>query len=130
MEDNRQITDTISLFLKLMNDIEKQFDVAASEVQKYDLLEQDLLHKLEFQRLNAVQMMKLIKKLKQCRLERRYYKDRIETLGPIKDFALNPLNKKTIHNIQEMLGSVRTKERSLTNRRYTPRVLSKESYEE
>lgn len=130
MEDNRPVTETISSFLKLMNDIEKQFNAAASEVQKYDLLEQDLLHKLELQQLNAVQLMQLIKNLKQCRTERRHYKDRIETLAPIREFAMNPLNKKTIHNMQEMLGSVRAKERTLTNRRYIPRVLSKESYEE
>lgn len=94
MEDNRPVTETISSFLKLMNDIEKQFNAAASEVQKYDLLEQDLLHKLELQQLNAVQLMQLIKNLKQCRTERRYYKDRIETLAPIREFAMNPLNKK------------------------------------
>lgn len=122
------LSTSLSSLLKTFQNVKAQYDVAYEEVHNQDLLQQDLLHKLEFGTLDAPAISKLAKRLKECRETRRYYKDLVDCLYPILQFLEDPSNKRAVNNMQKLLGDIRKQETNHKNRRYCPRVMSEEEY--
>lgn len=125
---NETISSSLSSILNIFQNVQAQYKAAYDEVHNQDLLQQDLLHKLELESLDAPAISKLAKQLKECRSVRRYYKDRVECLSPILQFLEDPTNKKMIGNMQKLLGDIRKQESTHKNRHYSPRVMTEEDY--
>ena len=114
---------SLSGTLSLMQTLETRYQVNSSGIHEQDQLTQDLLHKLELEPNNAVELVKLAKQLKECRQTRRLMKDEIELMQPLMDFMQDGQNKRCVHQLQEALGKMRDVSKRHKNRRYYPRVL-------
>lgn len=77
--------------------------------------QEDILHELEFSKLNAVELMKMAKELKRIRTFRRELKNEREIL-----FNLNKTFKK--ENIITVLACAKEVCNNISKRAYTPRV--------
>jgi len=76
-----------------INDLRKRYNELDGFKSKYDLAEQDILHYIEFERYDAVTGSKLLKKLKEIRIQRREIKTEYEELqsilGKVRNAGLN-----------------------------------------
>lgn len=113
----------ISDFIKLCNGFNEEYNAHIAIMKEQDALTQDLLHKLELEKLNAVQMMQVAKQLKEAREVRRYHKDLMEECEPLAQFLSDPNNKKLLKALERTLGDIRHVKESHKFRRYYPRVL-------
>mgnify|MGYP005780096411 CR=1 FL=1 len=69
---------------------------------------------------------KLATELRNCRLERRQYKDILEESEPIVQFFEEPQHKKTREQLKQLLGQMRKVENYHQNRQYRKRFQEKE----
>ena len=115
---------SLSGTLSLMQTLEMRYQANFSGVHEHDLITQDLLHKLELEQNNAVQLVQLAKQLKECRQTRRLMKDEIDRIQPLMDFMQDDQNKKAIHQLSAALGRMRTVADIQSKRVYHPRVLT------
>ena len=129
MSEEKRLSDQISEFLKLLEQIEKDFEWAIQAEAQDENLTQDYLHQLELLPFSYHDRAKTAEKLKDCRIHRRAMKDTIAITAPIVDFARSEKGKVLISNLQQVLGKVRKEERRLEERTYTPKVLSKEDFQ-
>lgn len=101
----------------LKNDLEKQ-------ITETELARNDLLHELELANLNAVEMMRVTKTLKQVLLERRKYKDELDKVMTLKGFTDKYNNKLITGDIVQVLKNLRTLKQNQENRTYKPRRIT------
>lgn len=110
----RQAQEVIAKQEKYIADILRQKEERVSELKEFVITEEqkimDLLHLLELESLNAVEMMQVAKKLKEVRIQRRKYKDEIKMLQGITKDSIK-------------LGTYKNVVTFLENRTYQPRVL-------
>lgn len=109
--------------LRLFQNLNTRYEVYVSGIKEQENLQQDLLHKLELEPLNAVELVRTAKQLKECRETRRLMKDELERLTPIVEFIQDKNNAKTINQLSELMGRLRKIDTNQANRRYYPRVL-------
>lgn len=121
-------SDSLSAVLAVLQSAKNTYSAVCDEVIRLDGLQQDLLHKLELEPLNAVQMIGVAKQLRECRIERRVVKDQADLLEPVVNFVDSQENKKAISNLQKTLGVIRQRTTNKANRRYYPRVMSEEEF--
>lgn len=101
----------------LKNDLEKQ-------ITETELARNDLLHELELANLNAVEMMRVAKTLKQVLLERRKYKDELDKVMTLKGFTDKYNNKLITGDIIQAVKNLRTLKQNQENRTYKPRRIT------
>lgn len=121
-------SDSLSTVLTVLQSAKNTYAAVCDEANRLDSLQQDLLHKLELEPLNAVQMIGVAKQLKECRMERRVVKDQADLLEPVVNFVDTQENKKAISNLQKTLGVVRQRTTNKSNRCYYPMVMSEEEF--
>ncbi len=114
-------SDTIKNFLNLLTGIEGIYNCYVSEIKRQDKITQDLLHTIELGNISTGERYKLSTRLKENRLDRRYYKDRLEEIEPLYTYFCN--NRKIIKDLQLVLGHVRKAENYHEKRFYIPKVL-------
>ena len=68
----------IENFLNFYDAVKREYDIASEMVSQCDKLTQDLLHRLELERLSTNEKNKIATQLKYCRKDRRYWKDIVE----------------------------------------------------
>ena len=112
------ISDFLSTFLQFMREAKSDYAYYNDLVKKCQDQTQDILHTLELQNLNAVQMMKLTKELISIRRERRTYKNFVEVYEPIINFMDNNSTGKCIKDLERLLGQVRKVEKYHSDRQY------------
>lgn len=122
-------SETISEFLKQMDQMQKDYDWALQEEDRLEKLTQDYLHMLELTELSYRDRARIAKYIKECRIERRNAKDVIATAAPVVDFLNSEKGKELIGQLQQTLGRVRKAENNIEIRTYMPRVLSKEQFD-
>lgn len=98
----------------------------SGQVRRQDQLTQDLLHKLELENLNAVEISAVAKQLKECRKIRRSHKDKVEELQPIVDFMSSAKNQSSIESLERLMHEIKKTEAAHKNRTYKNRVLEGE----
>lgn len=120
-------------FLKFYDEAQRRYKEACNNVNQCDKLTQDLLHKLELDKLSTGEKNKIATQLKYCRKDRRHWKDQVEELESFIDI-FNPsktnnaaVHVKTINLIRESLGKVRKQEAYHSNRTYKPRIIIENS---
>lgn len=101
---------------KLKVDLEKQ-------IKETELARDDLLHELELANLNAVEMTKVTKTLKEVLKERRNYKDELDKVMTLKGFTDKYNNKLITGDIIQVIKNLKTLKKNKGNRKYRPRVI-------
>ena len=127
MEKNtsQQIAD----FLTFLSGVTEDYKHSQEEVRLLEELTQDYMHKLELQDHTYHERAKIASALRQCRIDRRFHKDRIAILDPVVQCLTSDKGKLILSQLQQTLGAVRKAERSTQDRRYSPRILSAEEYQ-
>jgi hypothetical protein len=116
-------SEQITNFLNFITAAQSHYKFCEEEQKKQEALTQDYLHSLELDGLNCSERSKLATKLATNRKDRRYYKDRVEELEPIVQWALDPANVKAINQLKQVLGACRKQENYHKDRTYTPKIL-------
>ena len=111
----------IEQFLNFLREIETTYKLYVEYQKEQEDLTQDLLHKLELERLTENEKRKLTTQLRINRKDRRFFKDRVEEFEPVFNFIFE--NKKVIQELQRVLGEVRKQEKYHEHRTYFPKVL-------
>ena len=128
----------IENFLNFYDVAQQEYKIAFEMVNKCDQLTQDLLHKLELDKLSNSEKNKIATQLKYCRKDRRYWKDIVEELEPFVDlFVSMGDNKKVAESSKtfinmlrsNVLGKTRKQETYHANRSYKPRIIKLDSEE-
>lgn len=99
---------------KLKADLEEQ-------VKETELARNDLLHELELAKLNAIEMSRVAKALKEVLTERRKYKDELAKVMTLKGFTDKYNNKLIIKDIILVLKNLKTLKNNNENRKYNAR---------
>lgn len=120
---DKKPSEYITEFLNFVAEAQVQHRVYGEEVNNQDKLTQDFLHKLELGELKRDERSKVATKLAINRQDRRYYKDRVEEFEPIVQFFNDPVNKKVLEKLKQVLGETRRWESYHKDRKYKPRVL-------
>lgn len=115
-------SDQLKAFLDFVTDACAVYKLYGEYINTEDKLTQDLLHKLELNNLNRNERSKVATQLAINRKNRRYYKDRVEEIEPIAEFFADPVNKKVLDRLKQVLGAVRKQEEYHKTRTYKPRV--------
>lgn len=120
MTDNK-LSEQISDFVKLLNGAKPSYDYFYDKMTTTEKLTQDILHKFELEDLKYEERAKLATTLQKTRRERRAYKDCVEELEAIRNFA--DKNKQFINALNQLIGTVRKVEKYHESRRYFPRII-------
>lgn len=123
------VEEILTIMKEFFEGIDNEHEKLLEELNTKELEQQDLLHILELNNLNAVEIMKVATSLKATRKERRIIKNDIERINLIRNFT-NKYNNKFIGNEIKMLLKELNKLKYIQkNRKYKFRIL-KDSKEE
>lgn len=118
---------TAEEILKIMKDFFEGIDIEHSnllqELSNKEAEQQDLLHELELNNLNAVEITKVAIDLKKVRKERRAIKNDIERVKIIKNFTDKYNNKFIVNEIKTLIKELYKLQKRQNNRQYEPRIL-------
>ena len=95
-----------------------------NQVKETEYARNDLLHELELANLNAVEMTRVAKTLKEVLKERRKYKDELAKVMTLKGFTDKYNNKLIVGDIILALKNLRTLKSNNETRTYTPRRIT------
>lgn len=120
LRDNMKLEEDISLFISNLKDVEKEYKIIlgkySKEFSEQDRKQQDILHYLEFNNLNSVAAYRLMKELKEVRLERRKAEDTVQLL-------MNLASKLKLNNNEANTSVIiNSKKQQMKMRRYKMRV--------
>ena len=118
-----QPSEQLTNFLNFITTAQSHYKFCLEEMKQQEQLTQDYLHSLELDDLKCRERSKLATKLAINRKDRRYFKDRVEELEPIVVFFEDPINKKVLNNLKQVLGKLRKTEGYHKDRTYTPKIL-------
>lgn len=112
--------ELLKYMLNFFQDIDKQIKEIENELSQKDLEQQDILHYIENNTLNAGKYAKVGKLLKQVREERRYIKNDLERAYCIRNTLTNKYNNKLITgdiiNTLKGLSTIEKRKSGYTNR--------------
>ena len=118
---------TAEEILKIMKNFFEGIDIEHSnllqELSDKEAEQQDLLHELELNNLNAVEITKVAIDLKKVRKERRVIKNDIERVKTIKSFTDKYNNKFIVNEIKTLIKDLYKLQKRQSNRQYEPRIL-------
>lgn len=86
MEENEKLSYRIEQICDLFDQIPKEYKYYSGKVHEMDRLTQDYLHKLELENLDNANTLQVAGDLRECRRERRKYKDYCELSQPVMDY--------------------------------------------
>lgn len=94
------------------------------QIKEREYARNDLLHELELANLNAVEMTKVAKALKEVLKERRTLKDELAKVMTLKGFTDKYNNKLIVGDIIVVLKNLKTLKQNNETRTYTPRRIT------
>lgn len=119
-------SDSIKAFIDSLKGVVPEYEYCYDRVNELDKLQQDYLHKLEFEVKNAKEGAKVATQLRKLRAERRKCKNRAEVLFPLYTFLTESKGKNVINMLYEVVNKIKQAETRQENRTYTNRVLKDE----
>ena len=93
------------------------------QIKETEFARNDMLHELELGNLNAVEMIKVAKTLKEILRDRRKYKDELDKVMTLKGFTDKYNNRLIGGDIINVLKNLRTLKENQETRQYTPRII-------
>ncbi len=123
------ISENLSDFLKFIREVKSTEKLYSEYEDVENKKTQDILHKIEFETLKRDEKAKLVTKLQQIRRDRRTYKDTRELISPLYEYFNTDQMNKVVHDLEEILGKIRKKEKLFEEgRTYVPRELKDGEY--
>ena len=123
------ISENLSNFLKFIREVKSTEKLYSEYEDVENKKTQDILHKIEFETLKRDEKAKLVTKLQQIRRDRRAYKDTRELIAPLYEYFNTDQMNKVVHDLEEILGKIRKKEKLFEEgRTYVPRELKDGEY--
>ena len=113
-------SEKISDFLNFISQSKSDYDYYLGALSMTEPKILDLLHEIELVPHNAIDMVRVYKKIREVRQERRQAKDAIKELTPIITWIEE--NKREIETLKRTLGDVRKIEKMEENRTYAYRT--------
>lgn len=114
------IEDDLLALRKIFIDYPRLYKVKKQELVVAEQERQDLLHVLELGKLNAAEMSKIMRQLKEVQIKRRQVKNNLEVLDVLNKFSHafnNNTNKgKQIETVTNTVNKITTRERTYTMR--------------
>ena len=119
-------SEIISSFLKLIDSVSKEYQIAFDMVGEKDKETIDFMHEVELKKLKQNEKAKMMTMLVEIRKERRYWKNKVDEYQSLNELLNDKEFKKTIEQLKQVLGKVRKAENYLEDRKYKPRVKKEE----
>ncbi len=117
------VEETLEIMKNFFEGIEQEHKELIEELTNKELEQQDLLHELELNNLNAVEITRVAVDLKKVRKERRIIKNDIERIKLIKNFTDKYNNKFIGNEIKVLIKELYKLQKRQENRQYEPRIL-------
>lgn len=120
------VIEEINEVVNRLNKIDEYSSTLADNLSELDCKQQDLLHYIENTKVSVLWVYRMIKELKNVRINRRKVKNDMELLSKFNEQKTKLLSKE---NRQFMLAEIYKKEKMLgkkyTNKKYTEEELQK-----
>lgn len=110
---------TISDFKASIEKATRRYDYYFAKVNEFDKASDDILHQLELG--DPSEVVKWGRQLAKIRRQRRYAKDMVTKLWPIKDYYMK--NGAGFFKFTELVGELNKANKSLQGRTYSPKVI-------
>ena len=107
------ISEKLSSFRDIAINILQEFDYAIEQLSLADREQEKLLHDIE--NASSDDAEKLGRKLRNCRIKRREYKDTISLLSPFRELLKK--NDKLINDLNTIIGRMREQEKIISKDR-------------
>lgn len=121
-----QLSSVIEGFINTVEEAQRDYDWNYEEVNRLNLLQQDLLHMLELSDLKYSGRGKVATQLRNCRIDRRASKDTVEMLEPFLEQINSDKGIQMMRFLKELLGQTRNIEKNMGVRVYRFRELDEE----
>lgn len=126
MQSRPQLSSVIEGFINTVEEAQRDYDWNYEEVNRLNLLQQDLLHMLELSDLKYSGRGKVATQLRNCRIDRRASKDTVEMLEPFLEQINSDKGVQMMKFLKELLGQTRNLEKNMGVRVYRFRELDEE----
>ena len=126
MQSRPQLSGVIEGFINTVEEAQRDYDWNYEEVNRLNLLQQDLLHMLELSDLKYSGRGKVATQLRNCRIDRRASKDTVEMLEPFLEQINSDKGVQVMKFLKELLGQTRNLEKNMGVRVYRFRELDEE----
>ena len=126
MKSRPQLSSVIEGFINTVEEAQRDYDWNYEEVNRLNLLQQDLLHMLELSDLKYSGRGKVATQLRNCRIDRRASKDTVEMLEPFLEQINSDKGIQMMRFLKELLGQTRNIEKNMGVRVYRFRELDEE----
>ena len=120
MEQTLELLNDINYFFRNIDAIEKKLQ---TDLYNKEGEQEDLLHEIEFSKLNAIEIMSTYKQLETVRKERRIIKNKLELIGTLKPYTPKYIMKGIMGETDITIKNIETLRNNQETRQYTPRVL-------
>lgn len=100
-----EVEDLLKYMHKFFTSIDQEINDTAQELRNVDLEQQDILHYIENNNLNAGGYAKVGKLLKEVRIKRRNIKNDLDKLSAIRDNLTRKYNNKFIE--KDIVGAIK-----------------------
>ena len=118
-----KVEDLLNYILSFLQNTKKEEEKVADELRIKELEQQDLLHELEFSKLNACEMAQITKQLIQVRKERRTIKNDLEKMRLLRRFTERQNAKNLNGEITTLLHELKKVKNVQKYGKYQPRIL-------
>lgn len=106
------VEDDLQAVKRIFIDYPKMYEIKVKELERIGSERQDILHALEFGKINAIEMSKLMRDLKEVQLRRRRIKNNLEVLDEVKRFAYKKVREHDINALINRVNHITNKERN------------------
>jgi hypothetical protein len=121
MKENEKFSEELKTHIDFFRNLKIEYGKCLDKIRECDLIIQDYLHLLEIEDLTYKERARIATQLRNCRRERRKYKDREQVLKPVVAH-IKEHYKILVETLSNILGDVRKTEEILDNRVYHKRV--------
>lgn len=117
MEKGTKPSEIIDEFLNFLKYCDKEYKNCVTQVYKYDRMNQDFLHDIEFAH-NYDELCKIATRVHKQRNDRRAMKDRVEFVEKVAKFYSDKQNKQFIDRLKNLLADQKKAEEYVLNERH------------
>lgn len=127
--NNLDITNTNDIKNLISNIIYfvENYDTAKKDMEHKIYIENgkqdDYLHEIELAKLSGIELMQTSKKLKEVRINRRIYKDKLELLNAANSYVSKFITKGVLSESKTLIENIDKVTENQNTRQYTPRVI-------